>query len=218
MNCADFEERIALNAGGELGVEEAARVEQHLRTCAECAELARGLVEDRAWLASRPPEAAEVDFAAMRREIRREITRPRRNWKWLAAAAAILLAVGLAASLRKTPARTVAVALPNRSLTVTAENAAPRKSPILSRDRKGAVLHRLPHVPSHVGVTGTLMESSTQSPEPELTLESAIRTFQALDPESAPPPASSSPVEIRIATRDPNVTIILLHESKGDSL
>jgi hypothetical protein len=27
-----------------------------------------------------------------------------------------------------------------------------------------------------------------------------------------------SPVEIRIATRDPNVTIILLHESKGDSL
>jgi hypothetical protein len=42
--------------------------------------------------------------------------------------------------------------------------------------------------------------------------------FQALEPESAPPPGSVSPVEIRIATRDPNVTIILLHESKGDSL
>jgi anti-sigma factor RsiW len=200
MTCAGFEERIALCVGGDLAPEEAAAVEQHLRACADCAGLARGLEEDRAWLASRPPETAEVDYAAMRREIRRGIAPPRRGWKWLAAAAAILLAAGVS-TLRRTPAR-VAMA-PNRSLTVTAQNAAPPQNPIPSRDRKGAVPSR---------------STATQAPEPELTLEDATRMFQALEPESAPPPGSVSPVEIRIATRDPNVTIILLHESKGDSL
>jgi len=88
MTCAEFEERIALYVGGELAPGERLAVEEHLRVCAECAALARELEEDRAWLASRPPETAEVDYVAMRMEIRRRIDRPRWIWKWIAAAAA----------------------------------------------------------------------------------------------------------------------------------
>jgi anti-sigma factor RsiW len=178
MTCAGFEERIARYVGGDLTPGEVAAIEQHLRACVDCAELVRGLEEDREWLASRPPEIAEVDFAAMRREIRREIARPRRAWKWLAVAAAIVLAVGLATSLRRTPAPPRIVPAPvveqavapntNRSLTVAAQKR------VLKRRRVQA---------------------------PRLVLQQP-----------------DSPVEIRIATRDPNVTIILLHESKGDSL
>jgi anti-sigma factor RsiW len=175
MTCAGFEERIARYVGGDLTPGEVAAIEQHLRACVDCAELVRGLEEDREWLASRPPEIAEVDFAAMRREIRREIERPRWGWKWLAVAAAILLAVGLATTIKRTPAPRKAVApmvaqipltsTPDRALTVAAQK------PVGKRRR-------------------------VQSPQ--LALQQP-----------------DSPVEIRIATRDPNVTIILLHESKG---
>ena len=75
MRCAGFEERIVGYLGGDLTPAEALAVEQHLRACTDCAELARGLEADRAWLASRPPEIAEGDFAAMRREIRHRVTR-----------------------------------------------------------------------------------------------------------------------------------------------
>jgi len=91
MTCAGFEERIARYVGADLAAGDAPELEQHLRVCSDCASLARELAEDRAWLASRPPETADVDFAAMRREIRREIARPRWGWKWLAVAAAVLI-------------------------------------------------------------------------------------------------------------------------------
>jgi anti-sigma factor RsiW len=169
MTCAGFEDRIARYVGGDLAPEEAALVEQHLRSCAECAELARGLEEDRVWLASRPPETADVDFAAMRREIRREIARPRWGWKWLAAAAAILLAVALTTTLRRTPV--------------------PRKvmAPV--------VAHAVAEAPRR----------------PLTPAKHAIRKRRTPAPQAEP----DSPVEIRIATRDPNVTIILVHEYKG---
>ena len=101
MMCAGFEERIARYVGGDLATEDASAIEQHLRVCSDCASLARELAEDRAWLASRPPEAAEVDFTAMRREIRREIARPRWGWKWIAVAAAVLIVIGI--SVRRMP-------------------------------------------------------------------------------------------------------------------
>lgn len=176
MRCAEFEERIARYVGGDLGPEEGASVEQHLRVCAECAELARGLDDDRAWLASRPPETAEVDFVAMRRSIRREIARPRRGWKWLAAAAAILLAVGVGSTVRRAPVE-------RRPLPPVAARKEPAVRPAVTEPRpKGAVAHR-----------------AVRRAPPQLAVK---------EPESS--------VEIRIATNDPNVTIILLHEYKGE--
>jgi anti-sigma factor RsiW len=175
MRCAELEERIARYVGGDLAPVEAAAIEQHLRVCAGCADLARGLEDDRAWLASRPPETADVDFAAMRRQIRCEISRPRRGWKWLAVAAAILLAVGVGTTLRRAP-------VSRRPLPpVAARKVAVERQAVTEARPKGAVAHR-----------------TVRRARPKLPLS---------EPES--------PVEIRIATNDPNVTIILLHEYRG---
>jgi anti-sigma factor RsiW len=169
MTCADFEERIALYVGGDLTADERLAVEDHLRACSACAELARELEEDRTRLASRPPETAEVDFAAMRREIRRKIDRPRWIWKWIAAAAAVLLAVGVASMLRRAPVKQAPIRLVAAQKEVAAVIAAPQP--------KGPVVR------------------------PRVRRASA-------------PEQSASTVQIRLATRDPNVTIILLHETR----
>jgi anti-sigma factor RsiW len=175
MRCTGFEERIARHVGGDLAEDESAAVEQHLRVCANCADLARELAEDRAWLASRPPEAAAVDFDALRREIRRKIARPRWGWKWVTAAAAIVLALGVTTTLRKTPS--------GRAVRAEAD---PTQPPVVHPVEwvlaRSAPIPRKP--PRH-----------TAKPKP------------------APEPDSN--VEIRLATRDPHVTIILLHESRG---
>jgi anti-sigma factor RsiW len=178
MTCVGFEDRITRSVGGDMAPKEAAEVEQHLRICADCAELARELEQDRAWLASRPPETAEVDFAAMRREIRREIARPRWGWKWLTAAAAILLAVGLVTTLRRTPHA-------DRPLAVTV---AARKDTVLA-----------------IPVPEPVRRSVRTRPRPKVAVAPPQLALEE--------PASS--VEIRLATNDPNVTIILVHETKG---
>ena len=48
MNCKDWEERIALQAGGDLTLEEAAAVDHHLADCAQCRETQRHTVG--AWI------------------------------------------------------------------------------------------------------------------------------------------------------------------------
>ena len=200
MSCPQFEEPIARYVGGDLTAQEALAVEEHLRNCADCAELAREMEDDRAWISQRPPELVEVDFAAMRREIRREIgQRPRRRG-WLTAllaAAAILLVFVAVSNRRKTPAVRVAAV----SVVAPVEAVKSETKTVLSK----------PSLPSAVAA---LVEPTTG-----ITLEAAIRMFQALEPpaEEAPPEGSDSPVEMRIATGNPNVTIILLQESKGDS-
>jgi len=187
MTCAGFEERIARYVGADLAAGDAPELEQHLRVCSDCASLARELAEDRAWLASRPPETADVDFAAMRREIRREIARPRWGWKWLAVAAAVLIAVGVGITVRRKPQA-------DRSLTVAA-----RKEAVgvidQSAPRMAAVSRRPVRTPSS--------KSATRG----------SRAYVGVRPTKLEP---ESPVEIRIATRDPNVTIILLHEFRGE--
>jgi anti-sigma factor RsiW len=181
MMCPQFEERIAQYVGGDLPAGEAVAVEQHLRQCSDCAELARALEDDREWLASRPLEAVDIDFLAMRQAIRRETVRPRFPWKWAAIAAAILMAVGLATMPRKAPDRF----LPNR-------------------DREGA------DIPNVSGLDRSLAVAARKAPVV------VRKTKQVVAPRLRVAEAEGDPsIEIRIATRDPNVTIILLHESKG---
>ncbi|HEX3748788.1 MAG TPA: zf-HC2 domain-containing protein [Bryobacteraceae bacterium] len=179
MTCAPFEERIGRYVGGDSGGDEAAAVEQHLRGCAHCAEFARALQEDREWLASRPPETAGVDFAAMRYEIRRQVARPRWGWRWIAAAAMILLAVGAALTVRR----------PVRLLEARKEAAAGGMEPAAVW-QEAVVSRKVPK----------------SAP--------ARRSKQAADLRAAPHAPAEPPVEIRVATRDPNVTIILLHETR----
>jgi anti-sigma factor RsiW len=191
-----FEERVARYVGGDLPVDQALAVREHLRGCADCEELARGFEEDRLWLASRPQEVAEVDFAAMRAGIRAKVSQAPSRWSWvpaLLAAAGIVLVVGVGMS-RRTPQPPAEIA----KVTPIRVTPAPART----------VVHR-PHGVRHATIA---------QPQPDLTLEAAIRMFHQLEPEPPPPPTGSdSPVEMRISTLNPNVTIILLQASNGDS-
>lgn len=203
MRCRAFEEPIARYVGGDLTPDEAVAVMHHLRTCPDCAELARELEEDRQWLSLRPSESAEVDYIAMRRRIHEEISQAPLWRKWLPAllaAAAILLTVGIATIRRAHhPVRSIVP-------TAIAQTVLP---PAAAPPVRAAVVHR-PRRAKRV--------RATDAPTTDLTLEAAIRMFQELNPEPPPEPLGSDPpVEVQMATRDPKVTIILVQENNGDS-
>jgi anti-sigma factor RsiW len=196
MSCP-FEEKVALYVGDDLAAAEMRAVEEHIAGCAECAELAGDLVQDREWLGTRPPESEQADYAAMRARIRREVAKGRVTWvRWLglaaAAAVVVILAVGLKSTRTRPPAH-----IPVPASARIEIKQAPGTAVVASK-------HKLKLVP-----TAT----------PEISLEAMMRMIEELD--AAPPPewsftGSDSPVEMRIATRDPNVTIVLVQESEGD--
>jgi len=95
MICEQWQDRIAVYAGGDLPESEVAEVERHLVECPHCAELADSIAADRTRLQSRPPELPEIDFDAIRAELRGKIVRGRliRRWTPVAAIAAALLVI-----------------------------------------------------------------------------------------------------------------------------
>jgi anti-sigma factor RsiW len=107
MNCAEWEERVALYAGGDLAEEEASRVERHLGECAGCRVLASGIRQTLETLreahADLPLEAA---FGAVRaRVMERAAVRRRFGWACgFAGAAAAALAVVLLVGAERQPA------------------------------------------------------------------------------------------------------------------
>ena len=112
MNCSDWEERIALHAGGDLPPAEAAEVERHLRECAGCQVLASGLQQSLALLKEEHDEPlAGAHFSAVRARVVAELERGapwarRRAWGYgLAAAAAVALLAVLTLRPGRTPVR-----------------------------------------------------------------------------------------------------------------
>jgi hypothetical protein len=114
MSCSEWEERIALHAGGDLSPVDAEAVERHVAECATCQELLSGLRQSEELL--RGAHAEPVDsahYAAVRARVMSELAGERRPW-WRQAwvyglvAAAVLLAV----SLRPRQPQTVAVMKP----------------------------------------------------------------------------------------------------------
>ena len=100
MNCSDWEERIALHAGGDLPPAEAAEVERHLRECAGCQMLASGLKQSLALLKEAHDEPlAPAHFSAVRARVvaKLEQKQPlwRRAWSFGLAAAVVALLVML---------------------------------------------------------------------------------------------------------------------------
>jgi anti-sigma factor RsiW len=159
MTCREFERRIALYAGGDLPVSEVAMVEHHLAGCADCAELAASLAADRDRLRARPPETAEVDFDAMRRELRSRIVRGQQVRRWvsvMAVAAALLAAVlvpgrtgrrivrPVDADRHAAMAAPVMTPAPEKTTTILASNSVPkpRQTPAgkTGGERRAAVL------------------------------------------------------------------------------
>ena len=94
MNCRDWEEKVALYAGGDV----APGVEEHLTGCAGCQELANGLRESLGLLREAHGEAVdEAHLAAVRARVLSKLQRGGRPWwVWAMAAAAVLVVVGVA--------------------------------------------------------------------------------------------------------------------------
>lgn len=112
MNCAGWEERIALYEGGDLAPDESAEVERHLAACAGCQVFASGIRESLALL--REAHAEPLDdaaCAAVRARVLSELERrPARRW-WLALAAVCLAVLMVAVfTIRTGPVRRETVA------------------------------------------------------------------------------------------------------------
>jgi len=102
MNCMDWEERIALHAGGDLAPVEAAEADRHLAECPDCRIFWSGLRDTMYVLRDAHTEAIPAAaFTAVRAGVIAEIERTRRVWRRLAwisgvgVAAALLLALAL---------------------------------------------------------------------------------------------------------------------------
>ena len=104
MNCSDWEERVALHAGGDLPPAEAAEVERHLRECAACQVLASGFEQSLALLREAHNEPlAPAHFSAVRARVVAELEQKRRPlwaWAWSLGLAAALVALLVMLALR----------------------------------------------------------------------------------------------------------------------
>ncbi|HEY2014946.1 MAG TPA: zf-HC2 domain-containing protein [Bryobacteraceae bacterium] len=111
MNCMEWEERLALYAGGDLPAAKVAEVERHLGECAGCQVFASGLREGLELLQGAHTEIPEpVHFAAVRSRVLAELERRqrpfwRRAWVYGFAltAVALLVAVAVRPMLRVAP-------------------------------------------------------------------------------------------------------------------
>ena len=102
MNCTDWEERIALYAGGDLDPRRGAALERHLAECPGCQLFASGLAESLDIVKAAHGETiAPAHYTALRARVLAAVDRDRRRWRWLwasaalAAAAVALIVVGL---------------------------------------------------------------------------------------------------------------------------
>ncbi|HTS28951.1 MAG TPA: zf-HC2 domain-containing protein [Bryobacteraceae bacterium] len=136
MNCKDWEERLALYAGGDLPPDQAAAVERHLGECPGCQLFSSGLKEAGQRLAEwhgEPLPAAH--FAAVRARVLAELERQRRpfwrrGWAYgVAAAVMAALLVLLAVKPRPPVLQPPAVAIDRHPQPAAPEPAADRPAP-----------------------------------------------------------------------------------------
>jgi anti-sigma factor RsiW len=149
MNCTEWEERIALHAGGDLPAGEAMEVERHLGECAGCQVLWSGLRESlqtlrAAHCADQQDTLAPAHFTAVRARVLAELDRRRKWWGWVWAgglgAATLAVVLGFAMWPGRTPPLPkVAMAIPPAQILADARGSHP------SRDRKEAVVAQKRH-------------------------------------------------------------------------
>ena len=192
MNCSDWEERIALHAGGDLPPAEAAEVERHLRECAACQVLASGLKQSLELLKEAHDEPlAPAHFSAVRARVVAELEQKRRplwRWAWSFGLAAAIAALLVMLALR--PGRT-----PERS------------APVL--------VVRLPQPLSNVRGSERASEPRTlesgmgpNHPPPHRRV--ARRVVRPIAPDTPDP----EPLIVKLQTDDPNVVIYWIADRK----
>jgi len=151
---------------------------------------ARALELDRLLLHSEPSELDSVDYSTMRQRIRGEILRRRRTRKLIPAlliAASLLIAVILPLMRNRPPA-------------------APAPMPVIAQAPPATAT--LPQTAPPLVRRPARVQRSFHDPLDEL--RSLVRAREPLT-------ASDSPVEMRIATRNPNVVIIWIQPTKENA-
>jgi hypothetical protein len=95
MNCVEWQERIALHAGGDTGAGEAADGERHLGECPGCQVFWSGLRECVADLREAHEELPDAaHFTAVRTRVMVELERSRQVWRrlaWISGLVALVL-------------------------------------------------------------------------------------------------------------------------------
>ena len=144
MNCRDWEERIALYAGGDATPAEAVEAERHVAGCAGCQVLLSGLRESLRLLRAEHQEPVEeAHFAAVRARVLAQIeSAPARWWKvWAYVLAAAVLAAMLLVAVR--PGARPVPATPKMAL-VTPQPVQMPVAPLVSEAPDKAVVPALP--------------------------------------------------------------------------
>jgi anti-sigma factor RsiW len=196
MNCKDWEERLALYAGGDLPKDEASEVERHLGECPGCQMFSSGLKESQELLLELHREPlAPAHFAAVRARVLAELERGRRPfWRrgWVfgfgAVAAALLVAL--------------AVMPPVRSWLSPGRESTPK--PVLVME----------HSPASNGglAAGVVVPPGSLGP-PVARRVLRVATHQR---RTRPKAQTGEPVLIKIVSDDPDVVIYWIAETRGE--
>lgn len=195
MNCVDWEERIALYAGGDLAPAETQAVEGHVAECAGCQVLLSGLRESLSL--AREAHGEPVDaahFAAVRARVLAEVeNRPARRWRlgWMyamAAAAMVLLVFAWPRPAKKSVAQAPVPA---------AKFAGSGRGPLVRDEPPGHPAH----------ASRRALARRTPGPGgPGRTRGSAPPT----------PDQQAEPMVVKLLTNDPDVVIYWITGTKGE--
>ena len=188
MNCAEWEERIALYCGGDLAPAEARAVEAHLAGCGDCRAFESGLRESLGALHEAHAEPlAEAHFTALRARVLDQLAagyRPWRRWAWSGAALASAAVVLVLAVLPRRAERQPVPAFVERSA--------------------AAVSHA---VPAPIAAAAAPVKPGLRRP---------LIPAKAHLVRSAPAAPPAQPLVVKLVTDDPNVVIYWITAKSGE--
>lgn len=230
MSCAIWEERVALFAGDDLEMAEAAGVERHLGECAACRALEEDLRSSLHALREAHAEPMAAHYAAVRARVLAELARPQRRaaWVWACAAAVAVVAAAALVVVMMRPAAVRAPELPRAAAPQRSQSGAdtlararpPGRAGELARNSQTGRQGKGPMTAQAPNSRLRRAQAANQLPlaEAELASLPGFEMHDLLMAEVAAPPDTEAPVHmVQLATDDPNVVIYWQLEETGDS-
>lgn len=190
MSCQEYDDLLALFAGGDLDASVEERIESHIATCSNCRATVEELRSHREVLAGLADEA--VDDTVLRSVRRRVMARiePRAHrtgaWRWAWAAAAAIGAILVSVAVLKHP---------------------PDQAPVSTTQR--------PHPAPTVRAAET---SAPPTENLAAQTQSVTQITRVWTPPSARPirEKAAEPLVVKMITDDPDVVIYWLVDSEGE--